>query len=79
MLLRLLTLPVLGPIEGVVWIADQLLKEADRQRFGRDAVIAELAALHAAVASGEMDEELFLVREEALLDRLDEIEGEEDR
>lgn len=69
-LFDLLTLPVTGPVKGVVWVAEVLADEVDRLT-GPEAVRAELAALHRAYERGELTDDEFLPRENELLDRLE--------
>lgn len=73
LLFDLVTLPVSGPIKGMVWISGVLAEEVDRLT-GPEAVRAELIALHRAYEDGELDDDEFLTRENELLDRLEEIE-----
>lgn len=77
MLGKLLRLPLTGPLEGVVWVAAQLAKEAEREAFGQEAVMAELAELHRRLDRGELDEETFTELEDVLLDRLQAAQGRE--
>ena len=74
----LLTLPVLGPIKGVMWIARQVAEQAERELYDEDTVwgqlqelehgsnhaeIVEIIAAGIVLARIELgDEENFLVR-----------------
>jgi hypothetical protein len=63
----LLTLP-LAPVRGVAWIGEQIAEEADRQ-FDPDArVRRELAQLELAHDLGQLSDEEFARREEAIFD-----------
>jgi hypothetical protein len=63
----LLTLP-LAPVRGTVWIAEQLLEEAERQLDDPAAVEARLREAEAALAAGEITEEEFdAIEEDAVL------------
>lgn len=63
----LLTLP-LAPVRGTVWIAEQLLAEAERQLDDPAAVEARLRDAEAALAAGEISEEEFdAIEEDAVL------------
>jgi hypothetical protein len=66
----LLTLP-LAPVRGTMWIAEQIQVEAERHLDEPAQVRAELARLEAAFERGELDEQEFERREDALLDRLE--------
>jgi Gas vesicle protein G len=65
----LLTLP-LAPLRGTIWIAEQLLEEAERQLNDPRAVEQLLAEAEAAYESGELSEEEFRELEDELLGRL---------
>lgn len=63
----LLTLP-LAPVRGVAWIGEQIAEEADRQLDPDVRVRRELARLELAHELGELSDEEFERREEAILD-----------
>jgi Gas vesicle protein G len=63
----LLTLP-LAPVRGVAWIGEQIADEADRQLDPDVRVRRELARLELAHQRGELSDEEFERREEAILD-----------
>ena len=65
----LLTLP-LAPVRGVVWVADQLVAEAERELYDEDRIRAELMQLEFEAEEGELSESEVQAREDALLDRL---------
>ncbi|MBO0729292.1 MAG: gas vesicle protein GvpG [Acidimicrobiaceae bacterium] len=67
---RLLTLP-LAPVEGVVWIAQQLEEQAYRELYNPDNIRRQLDDLQHAVDAGEISEEEYLESEAVLLDRLE--------
>lgn len=67
MILRLLTLPLLGPIEGVAWIGEQLLERADAEIDDQENLQKRLLALQLAFDMGEISEEDFEVQEEEIL------------
>ncbi|MCT4353918.1 gas vesicle protein GvpG [Streptomyces sp. Je 1-79] len=73
LLTGILTLP-LAPLRGTAWVVDQVLLAAEREYYDPEPVRAQLAALVDDLANGRVDAEEFDRREDALLDRLDEIE-----
>ncbi|MFG2774184.1 gas vesicle protein GvpG [Streptomyces sp. NPDC048350] len=73
LLTGLVTLP-LAPLRGTAWVVDQVLLAAEREYYDPEPVRAQLAALVDDLANGRVDAEEFDRREDALLDRLDEIE-----
>lgn len=71
MILRLLTLPVTGPIGGVTWIAEKILDQAEGQVDELENLQKELLALQLAFDMGEIPEEEFEAQEESLLLAID--------
>ena len=69
-LIDLLTFPVMGPIKGVVWIAEKVNEQAEKELYDEDAVRGKLTELELRYDLREMSEEEYLVAEEALLARL---------
>ena len=65
----LLTAP-LAPVRGVVWVAEQVKEEAERQWSSPAAVQAALHEVEAQRATGEIDDEEADARQEELLERL---------
>jgi gas vesicle protein GvpG len=65
----LLLLP-LAPVRGVVWLGEQLEREADRQWSDPAVVRRELAAVDAACAAGELTAEERDERQDELVARL---------
>ncbi|OGO05771.1 MAG: hypothetical protein A2Y73_07355 [Chloroflexi bacterium RBG_13_56_8] len=69
-LIDLLTFPVLGPIKGVVWIAEKVSEQAEKETYNEDTVRGQLVALELRLDLGEISEEEYMEAEEALLARL---------
>jgi hypothetical protein len=69
-LIDLLTFPVMGPIKGVVWIAEKVAEEADKKLYDEDTVRGQLMELELRLDLGEISEEEYLEAEEVLLGRL---------
>lgn len=65
----LLTLP-LAPVRGVVWIAEQVMDEMERELYDEDSIRRELVQLELDFEDGLIDEEERQVRENALLERM---------
>jgi hypothetical protein len=77
MLLKLLTLPVLGPIEGVIWIGEQIQERVDAEIDDRDNLQKQLLSLQLAFDLGDISEEEFEVQEEELLMKIQALEEAE--
>jgi hypothetical protein len=67
---NILAFPVRGPIQGAIWIAQQVAQEADRELYDEQKIRAELAELEMRCDLGEISEEEYADAEEALLERL---------
>jgi hypothetical protein len=65
----LVTLP-LAPVRAVVWVAEQVMEEMERELYDEDNIRRELIALELDFEEGLVDDEERRVREEALLERL---------
>jgi hypothetical protein len=65
----LLTLP-LAPVRGVVWVAEQVTAEIERELYDEDSIRREMVQLELDHEDGLIDEGERQVREEALLQRL---------
>ena len=65
----LLTLP-LAPVRGVVWVADRIMEETERQYYDERAIRAQLLELELEAERGNLSAQEIRAREDALLDRL---------
>jgi hypothetical protein len=65
----LLTLP-LAPVRGTVWIAEQVLEQAERDFYDEGAIQAQLLDIDAARQAGTIDEEEASRAEDVLIERL---------
>jgi cytochrome c-type biogenesis protein CcmI len=65
----LLTLP-LAPVRGVVWVAEKVQEEAERQWADPATIQAALTDIEAMREAGEIDDAEADAREEELLQRL---------
>ena len=69
----ILTLPVMGPINGVTWIAEKMIEQAEREIYDEGAVRGMLMELELRYDLGEIGESEYMVAEEFLLARLKDI------
>jgi hypothetical protein len=65
----LLTLP-LAPVRGVVWVAEQVAEEADRQLYDEDRIRAELLQVELDADEGRLGEEERRALEDRLFERM---------
>jgi hypothetical protein len=72
-LLRLLTLPISGPIAGIKYCLEKVAEVAEREMWDEEPVREELILLNGAYEEGKVGEEDFRAREAELLTRLREI------
>lgn len=70
LLMDLLTLPVTGPLKGVIWIAEKVAEQAERELYDEGAVRGKLTELELRYDLGEISEEEYLAAEDTLLARL---------
>ena len=73
MLLRLLTLPISGPIAGIRYCLEKVAEVADKEMWDEEPVREQLILDNQAYEEGRLTEEEFREREAALLARLREI------
>ncbi|MBI5251809.1 MAG: gas vesicle protein GvpG [Desulfomonile tiedjei] len=65
---------LLFPVNGVLWIFDEIHNAADQELHNEsDAITAQLQQLYAMLDAGKISEAEFDRQEGELLDRLDEI------
>jgi hypothetical protein len=73
MLIDLLTLPLTGPINGTIWIAEKLLEQAENEMYDEGKVRAKLMEMEMLLDLGDISEETYMAAEEELLERLRDI------
>ena len=61
---------ILAPVKGIMWLAEQVQEETNRQLFDAPAIKARLAELQELYDSGLISEAEFCKAEEKLLARL---------
>ena len=69
-LTNLLTFPVMGPIKGVMWIAEKVDEQVEKELYDEDAVRGKLMELELRYDLEEISEEEYLEAEEVLLERI---------
>lgn len=70
---RILSAPVLGPIQGVLWLARTIEDQANRELYDEDKVRGAMAELELRLDLGEIELDDYEAQEEILLQRLNEI------
>jgi hypothetical protein len=65
----LITLP-LAPVRGVVWVAEQLAEQAERELFDPETVRRQLMAIELSYEDGQISEEQRDRAQDELLERL---------
>lgn len=68
--LTILTLPVSGPIGGVIWLAKQVLEQAEGELYDEDKIRGRLMELEMRYDAGEISEAEYDAEENELLERL---------
>lgn len=77
MITDLLTLPFLGPLKGLTWVADKIREQAELQLPSEQTIRRDLTELQLRMDLGEIDEEEFEREEELLLQQLRELRNAE--
>ena len=70
---KILTLPVTGPLRGVLWLAEKLKDQAEGEVYNEDAVRDRLMELELKLELGEITEDEYMAAEDDLLVLLTEI------
>jgi len=65
----LLLLP-LAPVRGVIWVAEQVTEQAEREWFDPVSIRRQLEELELALETGAIGEDEYLREESVLLERL---------
>ena len=69
-LVDLLAFPVMGPVKGLMWIAEKVAEQADNEIYNPGKIRGQLMELELRLDLGEITEEAYLEVEEILLERL---------
>ncbi len=75
LLYKILAAPVRGPIQGALWIAQQVAEQAYNELYDPDRIRGELAELELAYDLGEIGDDDYAQMEDALLQRLSEAQA----
>jgi hypothetical protein len=66
-----------APVTGILWVFREIENAAkEEQRARRDGIMASLSALYVSLEQGEINDEVFDAREQALLDELDALDAQ---
>lgn len=74
---RILSLPVRGPLEGVLWVAQKIEQEAKAGQWDHGKIIAALSELELELDLGKIDLDEYDMREASLLHLLKELQEAE--
>ncbi|NTV63927.1 MAG: gas vesicle protein [Oscillochloris sp.] len=66
----IVTLPVSGPLKGVLWVAEQLTEQAEGELYNPQRIRQQLADLELRLDLGQISEADYLAVETDLLARL---------
>jgi hypothetical protein len=69
-LIDLLAFPVMGPVKGLMWIAEKVAEQADNEIYNPSKIRGQLMELELRLDLGEITEAEYLEVEEILLERL---------
>lgn len=77
MVLRLLLSPITAPLDGIIWVGEQLLERAEAELDDKENLSKRLLALQLAFDMGDISEEDFEIQEEELLLQIQALEEEQ--
>jgi hypothetical protein len=63
----LLTFPVTGPVKGLMWVAEKITEQTEKELYSEDTVRRKLLELEMRFDLGEISEEDYTAAEETLL------------
>ncbi len=69
-LFHVLAFPLTAPLDSFLWVADQVLSQAEHELYSPERIRQQLAELELALDLGQIDEEAYIAAEDALIDRL---------
>jgi len=70
LLANVLLVPVVGPLKGLLWLAQVLNDQVERTLYDEDGLRVALMELEQRFEAGEIGEEAFEAEEQVLLERL---------
>ncbi len=76
MLMKVLLSPIMGPISGVVWIAEKIQERTNTEFDAQENLHKRLLSLQLAFDIGEISEEDFEAQEEEILLKIQALEEE---
>jgi len=76
MLTKLLLLPIMGPLNGVVWIAEKIQERTNTEFDAQENLHKQLLSLQLSFDIGEIGEEEFEIQEEEILLKIQALEEE---
>ena len=71
LLLKLLALPVEGPIRGVVWIAERVIDQVEQELYDEQSIRSQISELEMRHDLGEISDQEYVLTEQDLFDRLE--------
>ena len=72
-LLNTLASPLIGPMEGLLWVAEQIKDQADAEIYDDSKILVELSELELSLDLEQIELKDFEAQEDVLLQRLQEI------
>lgn len=73
---KLLTLPVMGPIDGVLWLAQKIQQQVDAESWNEGKIVEALAELEIDLDIGRIGTEEYDRKEAELLQELKRLQEE---
>lgn len=72
-ILNTLLAPLIGPMKGIIWVAEQVKDAADAENYDDSKILVELSELELRLDLGQIGHEDFEAQEDVLLQRLQKV------
>jgi len=72
-ILNTLLAPLIGPMKGLLWVAEQIKDQADAEIYDDSKILVELSELELRLDLGQIELENFEAQEDVLLQRLQKV------
>ncbi|MDT8853867.1 gas vesicle protein GvpG [Paracoccaceae bacterium Fryx2] len=72
-ILNTLLAPLIGPMKGLLWVAEQIKDQADAEIYDDSKILVELSELELRLDLGQIELEDFEAQEDVLLQRLQKV------
>ncbi|NQV95973.1 MAG: gas vesicle protein GvpG [Sphingomonadales bacterium] len=72
-ILNILLAPLIGPMKGLLWVAEQIKDQTDTELYDDSKILVELSELELRLDLGQIELKDFEAQEDVLLQRLQKV------